>query len=76
MVKDANLISKVYFPRIALPISKALSLMLDLALSFVVVFAVTLLYGEPIASTFWLVPAFVALWPADHLRPRHPARPR
>jgi homopolymeric O-antigen transport system permease protein len=61
MVKDAALISKVYFPRLALPIAQAMSLLLDMAVSFVVVVAVTLLYGVGIASTFWLVPAFVLL---------------
>src|SRR5262249_18020690 len=61
MVKDAALISKVYFPRLALPISQACSLLLDLVIAFAVVLAVTLLYGVHIASTFWLLPAFVLL---------------
>jgi homopolymeric O-antigen transport system permease protein len=61
LVQDSNLIAKVYFPRLALPISKALSLMLDLAIALVVVVIVTLLYGVAIAPTAWLVPAFLAL---------------
>jgi homopolymeric O-antigen transport system permease protein len=61
LVQDSNLIAKVYFPRLALPLSKALSLMLDLAIALVVVVIVTLLYGVAIASTAWLVPAFLAL---------------
>jgi homopolymeric O-antigen transport system permease protein len=61
MVKDADLISKVYFPRLALPVSQAFSLMLDMVISFLVVILVTLLYGVHIASTFWLIPAFVLL---------------
>jgi lipopolysaccharide transport system permease protein len=61
LVQDANLISKVYFPRLALPLSKALSLVIDLAIALVVVVAVTLIYGVTIASTAWLVPAFLAL---------------
>jgi lipopolysaccharide transport system permease protein len=61
LVQDANLIAKVYFPRLALPISKALSLLIDLAIALVVVVVVTLLYSVPIASTAYLVPAFLLL---------------
>ncbi len=61
LVLDANLIAKVYFPRLALPISKGLSLILDLIIALGVVLLVTVLYGVAIASTVWLVPAFLAL---------------
>jgi homopolymeric O-antigen transport system permease protein len=61
LVQDADLISKVYFPRLALPISKALSLLIDLAIALGVVLVVTAIYGVGIASTFWLVPAFLLL---------------
>lgn len=61
LVQDADLISKVYFPRLALPISKALSLMVDLAIAMVVVLIVTLIYGVSIASEFYLVPLFLGL---------------
>jgi lipopolysaccharide transport system permease protein len=61
LVLDANLISKVYFPRLALPIAKGLSLILDLIIALGVVLLVTLLYGVAIQPTVWLVPAFLAL---------------
>ena len=61
LVGDADLISKVYFPRIAIPVAKALSLIVDLAIAFVVVIAVGLIYGVAISSNIWLAPAFVAL---------------
>jgi lipopolysaccharide transport system permease protein len=61
LVQDANLIAKVYFPRLALPLSKGLSLLIDLAIAMGVVIVVTLLYGVSIASTAWLVPAFLLL---------------
>jgi homopolymeric O-antigen transport system permease protein len=61
LLQDSDLISKVYFPRLALPISKALSLVVDLAIALVVVIVVTLLYGVAIQSTVYLVPAFLAL---------------
>jgi lipopolysaccharide transport system permease protein len=61
LVLDANLIAKVYFPRLALPLSKGLSLLIDLGIALVLVFVVTLLYGVTIAPTAWLVPAFLLL---------------
>jgi lipopolysaccharide transport system permease protein len=61
LVQDADLISKVYFPRLALPIAKALSLLIDLVIALAVVIVVTLIYGVAIASTVYLVPAFLLL---------------
>jgi lipopolysaccharide transport system permease protein len=61
MVQDADLLSKVYFPRLALPISKALSLVIDLAIALGVVLVVTAIYGVSIQATVYLVPAFLAL---------------
>jgi lipopolysaccharide transport system permease protein len=61
LVQDSNLISKVYFPRIALPIAKAMSLLVDLGIAFVVVIVVTLIYGVSFAANIWLAPAFLIL---------------
>jgi lipopolysaccharide transport system permease protein len=61
LVLDANLIAKVYFPRLALPLAKGLSLLIDLGIAMVVVIAVTLIYGVSIAATVYLVPAFLLL---------------
>ena len=61
LVLDADLISKVYFPRLALPISKALGLILDLGIALIVVVVVTLAYGVSISPMVYLVPAFLLL---------------
>jgi lipopolysaccharide transport system permease protein len=61
LVEDADLISKVYFPRIALPIAKALSLVFDLAIALVVVIVFGLIYGVDPSANIWLAPAFLAL---------------
>lgn len=61
LVQDANLISKVYFPRLALPLSRGLSLLLDLVIALSLAIVITLLYGVTIASTVYLVPAFLLL---------------
>jgi lipopolysaccharide transport system permease protein len=61
LVADANLVSKVYFPRLALPISKVLGLTLDLGISLVVVLVMLGLYGVGISATAFLVPFFLLL---------------
>ena len=61
LVADSDLIAKVYFPRLALPLAKGLSLLIDLAIALGVVIVVTLLYGVAIAPTAFLVPAFLFL---------------
>jgi lipopolysaccharide transport system permease protein len=61
LVQDSDLISKVYFPRLALPISKALGLVLDLVIALGVVVVVTLAYGVAISSMVYLVPVFLLL---------------
>jgi lipopolysaccharide transport system permease protein len=61
LVQDANLISKVYFPRLALPVAKALSLLVDLGIALVLMLVITLISGVGIASTVYLVPAFLFL---------------
>jgi lipopolysaccharide transport system permease protein len=61
LVQDSNLISKVYFPRLALPLAKGLSLLVDLGIALVLMLVVTLVSGVAIASTVYLVPAFLLL---------------
>jgi lipopolysaccharide transport system permease protein len=61
LVLDSDLISKVYFPRLAIPIAKSLSLVIDLLISLAVVILVALLYGVSIEPTAYLVPVFLLL---------------
>jgi lipopolysaccharide transport system permease protein len=61
LVQDSDLISKVYFPRLALPISKALSLIVDLVLGVPVVILMVLLYGIAIEPTAPIGILFLAL---------------
>jgi lipopolysaccharide transport system permease protein len=61
LVVGSNLLTKVYFPRVLMPLASTLSGLLDLAIAFVVLVGLALLYGiHPTASIVWL-PAFVAL---------------
>jgi lipopolysaccharide transport system permease protein len=61
LVTDANLLSKIYFPRMAVPLGKILSLLLDLIIALGVVIVFTLAYGVPIELTILVTPAFLAL---------------
>jgi lipopolysaccharide transport system permease protein len=61
LVGNANLVSKVYFPRLCVPIAGVLSGVLDLAIAMVMLLVIALSFGiVPGANVMWL-PAFVLL---------------
>jgi lipopolysaccharide transport system permease protein len=60
LVGSQNLIKKVYFPRLAIPIATVLSGVVDFALAFTVLLGMMLFYGiTPTASVVWLAPLLV-----------------
>jgi lipopolysaccharide transport system permease protein len=61
LVAEADLLSKVYFPRVLIPLSKIMSLLLDLVIALGVVVLFISLYGVPINSAAPLVPLFLGL---------------
>jgi lipopolysaccharide transport system permease protein len=61
LVGSANLITKVYFPRLVMPLSGVLTGLIDFAIAFVVLLGMMLFYGmEPTAAVIWL-PFFLLL---------------
>ncbi len=61
LVGSAHLITKVYFPRLIIPLSGVLSTLVDFAVGFGVLLTMLLVYRVPLtASVFWL-PAFLLL---------------
>lgn len=61
LVGSANLIKKVYFPRLAIPIATVLSGVVDFALAFLVLLGMMVYYGiMPTANVVWL-PLFLLL---------------
>ncbi len=61
LVSNANLIKKVYFPRLILPVSAIMSGVIDFFLAFVILLAMMLFYGiVPTVNVIWL-PAFLLL---------------
>lgn len=61
VVTSSNLITKVYFPRLIIPIATVLSGVVDFALAFVVLLGMMLYYGvAPTFNVLWL-PVFLLL---------------
>lgn len=61
LVSSSNLIKKIYFPRLAVPIATVLSGIVDFALSFVVLLVMMLYYNiTPTRNVVWL-PLFLLL---------------
>ena len=57
---SANLITKVYFPRLIVPLSSAGACLVDFAISFAILFGLMLWYGVPITlSTLAILPLVV-----------------
>jgi len=57
MLENENIIKKVYFPRMILPISKLVSGLVDFGIAFVMMLAVVVYLGKiPHINIVWLVP--------------------
>jgi lipopolysaccharide transport system permease protein len=61
LVSSASLISKVYFPRLVVPIASILAGVVDLAIALAVLLALTLYYRLLPGPRWWLVPLFLLL---------------
>jgi lipopolysaccharide transport system permease protein len=61
LVTESELLSKVYFPRIVIPVSKILPFLVDLVIALAVVVAFMLLYGVDLNSAAPLMPLFLVL---------------
>jgi lipopolysaccharide transport system permease protein len=61
VVNNANLITKVYFPRLALPIAAIFGGLIDLAISFIFLVGMMIWYGIMPGWAILTLPAFVLL---------------
>jgi lipopolysaccharide transport system permease protein len=61
LVGSSNLITKIYFPRLVIPMSAVLAGLLDFAISFVVLIALMLYYGIAPTRAIFLLPLFLLL---------------
>lgn len=61
LVASQNLIKKVYFPRLAIPIARVLSGLVDFSIAFAVLLAMMMFYGfAPTLNVLW-IPALLLL---------------
>ena len=61
LVANTNLVSKVYFPRLAIPLSAVLSGLVDFGVGFVLVLSLVVVYRVPIGASLLLMPVVVIL---------------
>jgi lipopolysaccharide transport system permease protein len=61
LVSNRNMITKVYFPRLLVPISSVLSGVVDFAIAFVILLGMMVYYGYPLTAAAWAVPVFLLL---------------
>ena len=61
MVSNANIMTKVYFPRLVMPISSILSPLVDFAIAFVILILMMAYYGFVPTIAIFLLPAFIVL---------------
>lgn len=61
LVQDANLVQKVYFPRLVMPLSGILSPVVDFGIAFIILVGMMFFYGyAPTVNLLWL-PVFILL---------------
>lgn len=61
IISHQNLVKKVYFPRLILPLSAVLDALVDFAVAFLVLMGMMLFYGIVPTWKFLLLPAFLLL---------------
>jgi len=61
VVGDAHLVSKVYFPRLILPIAGTISGIVDFSISFLLLLIMMLWYGVVVTSSILAIPLFIIL---------------
>jgi lipopolysaccharide transport system permease protein len=61
LVASERLITKIYFPRLVIPMAGVLSGLVDFVITFVILLVLMVTYGILPNETIWLFPAFFAL---------------
>jgi lipopolysaccharide transport system permease protein len=61
LVGDANLLAKIYFPRLALPLAKVGALLVDMGIALVVLLVLMLLFGIGVVPQILTLPLFLAI---------------
>lgn len=61
LVAGRNLITKVYFPRLSVPIASVTAGLVDFAIAFIVLLGIMLYYQIPPTHNVWILPLYILL---------------
>ena len=61
LVQDRNLVQKVYFPRLVMPLASILSTLVDFAIAFIILIGMMFYFGYPPTIQMLWLPAFIIL---------------
>ena len=62
MITNANIIRKIYFPRLVIPLSSLIAALLDLLIGLVLLFIFCIIYKQPLSpEALFLLPAAIVL---------------
>jgi lipopolysaccharide transport system permease protein len=61
LVSGRNLITKVYFPRMAVPLAPVIASLVDFCIAFVVLIGMMVYFHVKVTSAIWTLPAFLLL---------------
>ncbi len=61
LVSGRNLITKVYFPRLSVPLASVVAGLVDFALAFVVLLGMMVFFGLKLTSAAWTLPLYLLL---------------
>ncbi|MCC6804249.1 MAG: ABC transporter permease [Anaerolineae bacterium] len=61
LISDSKLISKVYFPRMTIPVASSAAVLIDFAVGLVVMLVLIVLYGIPLTANLVLLPLLLLL---------------
>lgn len=59
IIESQNMIKKIYFPRLIIPLSKALVGLIDMGVAVIILVALMIYHGVAPASTAWFSPLFI-----------------
>lgn len=61
MVKNRNMITKIYFPRLVIPVSSQLSGLVDFFIAFLILIGLMIYYDVQVTASMWTLPIFLML---------------
>jgi lipopolysaccharide transport system permease protein len=61
VVNESDMIKKVYFPRLILPLYQAISYLIDFVVALLIFFVISMFYAWPISSHLLMLPVFMLL---------------